>query len=97
MWMLVILFAALAASAAWWQMGAQGKKYKLGLLALMLWGAFIMVLVDKTMAWMGGTPFVGWETDGQMARDVLQGLAMLLPVLLIWLAALHAGRTEKKK
>ena len=59
------------------------KKYKLGNLALMLWGLAIMVFVDHIMGYDGG-PFIEMEIDGLVKDGTILGLAMLIPIFLIW-------------
>jgi len=81
MWLIVSLIAAVAASAAYFQLPAVRKKYRLGLLALMLWGTTIMVLVDHLMAFLNGSSFI---TDGPVSSSVLLGIAMVIPIFAIW-------------
>ena len=86
MWLIVALIAALAATAAY-ALLKERKKYKLGFLSLMLWGMFLMVLVDRSIAYFEGGQFIEATTDGLVASSALLGIAMLLPVLLIWAIA----------
>ena len=60
------------------------KKYKLGFLSLMLWGATIMILVDYILGYEGGN-FLEIETDGMIQNGTLLGIVMLVPVLFTWL------------
>ena len=84
MWLVVSLIAALAASAAYSLMPSKRKELRLGLLSLMLWGVAIMVLVDHTMAFLKGEPFIEFTTDGLIGSSVLLGIAMLAPIFAIW-------------
>ncbi|HIH29876.1 MAG: putative membrane protein [Candidatus Jorgensenbacteria bacterium GW2011_GWA2_45_13] len=88
MWLIVLLAAALAASAAYiFIPSANRKKFKPGLLLLMLWGATIMVAVDHFLAFLSGEPFIEFETDGTIQNSVLLGFAMVIPIFLIWAVA----------
>ena len=59
------------------------KKFKLGFLALMLWGAAAMILVDHILGYEGGA-FFEKVTDGMINNSIVLGIAMLVPVLIIW-------------
>jgi len=59
------------------------KKYKLGFLALMLWGATAMILIDHILGYEGGS-FVEKTTDGMIKNSAMLGIAMLIPVFVIW-------------
>ena len=59
------------------------KKYKLGFLALMLWGSSAMILVDHIFGYEGGA-FFEKATDGMIKNSAMLGLAMLVPVFIIW-------------
>ncbi len=89
MWLVVSLVAALAASAAYMKLPSQRKQYKLGFLALMLWGTTIMVAVDHAMAFLSGEPFIEFTTDGIISSGVLLGVAMLVPIFLVWTIAVY--------
>ena len=89
MWLIVSLIAALAASAAYLKLPSQRKQYKLGFLALMLWGTTIMVAVDHAMAFLSGEPFIEFTTDGIISSSILLGIAMLVPIFLIWTIAVY--------
>lgn len=66
-------------------------KFKLGLLSLMLWGATVMIFVDRILGYEGG-PFFETQTDGLIKNGAVLGVVMLCPVLLIWLGALLVNR-----
>ncbi|MCK9573340.1 MAG: hypothetical protein M0R20_02920 [Candidatus Omnitrophica bacterium] len=59
------------------------KKYKLDFLALMLWGAAAMILVDHIFGYEGGE-FLEKTTDGMITNSTVLGLVMLVPVFIIW-------------
>ncbi|MBM3248415.1 MAG: hypothetical protein FJZ10_03210 [Candidatus Omnitrophica bacterium] len=59
------------------------KDYKLGFLALMLWGAAAMILIDHILGYEGGA-FLEKTTDGMIGNSVVLGIVMLLPVFAIW-------------
>lgn len=92
MWLVVSLVAAATASAAFVFLREKRKPFKLGLLALMLWGTFIMVLVDHLIAYLEGGPFIEFTTDGLIPDATLLGIAMVLPILIVWGAAVVLGR-----
>ncbi len=84
MWLITTLVAALMATLMWYLLK---KRYKLGLLSLMLWGATIMILVDHLSSYEGGQ-FLETETDGLVQNGTFLGILMLIPVFIIWLIAL---------
>ena len=63
------------------------KRYKLGFLSLMLWGATIMILIDHLLGYEGGE-FFERTTDGLIKSGTTLGLVMLIPVIVIWLISL---------
>ncbi|MFH1404298.1 MAG: hypothetical protein ABIH11_08530 [Candidatus Altiarchaeota archaeon] len=72
--------AAILVTAVW---AYTPKKYKLGDLALMLWGLSIMVFIDHVLGYEGG-PFIEMEAGGLIESGTVLGLAMLIPVFIIW-------------
>lgn len=80
MWLTTTSVAAAGVTAAKFVLP---KKYNLGFLALMLWGAAIMILVDHLLGYEGGA-FVERTTDGMIKNSVALGSAMLVPVFVIW-------------
>ena len=87
MWLVVSLACALGASAAYFWLPAVRGRYRLGFLALMLWGMATMVLADHSIAYLEGGQFIEVSTDGLIESGTLLGVAMLAPILLIWAAA----------
>jgi len=82
MWLVVSLIAALASSAACFLISS--RKKELGLLSLMLWGTAIMVFVDRLIASLEGEPFLSATTDGLISDSALLGIAMLIPIFILW-------------
>jgi hypothetical protein len=80
MWLITTFVAAILATAVW---AYAPKKYKLDNLALMLWGLGIMILVDHILGYEGG-PFIEMETDGLIESGTVLGIAMLIPLFIIW-------------
>ncbi len=69
-------------------------KYQLNFLALMLWGATIMILTDHILGYEGG-PFLEPKTEGLIVNSALLGILMLLPVIAAWLTALLVSNFKK--
>jgi len=80
MWLITTSIAASCATAANFILP---KKYKLGFLSLMLWGATIMILIDHWLGYEGGD-FIEKTTDGIIKNGVVLGLVMLVPVFITW-------------
>lgn len=59
------------------------KDYKLGFLAVMLWGAAAMILIDHILGYEGGA-FLEKTTDGMIKSGVGLGIVMLVPVFITW-------------
>jgi hypothetical protein len=81
MWLLTTFASALFFTGLYFLFG---RKYRLEVLSLMLWGATIMILVDHLMGYRGGE-FLERKTEGLISNAVLLGLFMLVPVVLVWL------------
>ena len=92
MWLITTFVAALITTLLWFLLR---KKYKLGFLCLMLWGATIMILVDHLLGYEGGK-FIETETEGMINNGILLGIAMLIPVFLIWFVALSVSKFQRK-
>ena len=63
------------------------NNYKLGFLALMLWGAVAMILVDHLLGYEGGM-FFAQTAGGATSHGLMLGGLMLIPVFVIWGMAL---------
>ncbi|MEM3399794.1 MAG: hypothetical protein QXP42_03095 [Candidatus Micrarchaeia archaeon] len=83
MWLVVSLVSALLASSAYLLL-KNLRKYRIGMLALMLWGVSIMVAVDHLVAFLNGEPFIQLTTEGLVESSILLGILMLTPVFLVW-------------
>jgi len=71
------------------------KRLKLGFLALMLWGATIMILIDHILGYEGG-PFLERVTDGMIKSGTLLGIAMLIPIIGIWLVSVLITNLKRR-
>ena len=71
------------------------KGYKLGFLALMLWGAAVMILVDHILGYKGGA-FLEKTTDGMITNGTVLGIVMLVPVFVIWGASLLITNLKRR-
>lgn len=91
MWLITTFITALMATLLYFILR---KKYKLGFLSLMLWGATIMILVDHLLGYEGGK-FFEIETDGMINSGIFLGIVMLLPIFFIWLIALFIQNPKR--
>jgi len=80
MWLITTLVAAISVTAVWF---VAPKKYKLGFLSMMLWGASIMILIDHILGYEGGE-FIEMTTEGMITNGSILGIAMLIPIFVIW-------------
>ena len=71
------------------------KDYKLGFLALMLWGAAVMILVDHILGYKGGA-FLEKTTDGMIANSTVLGIVMLVPVFVTWGISLLISNSKRR-
>lgn len=79
MWLIVLAFSAIIATALWYSM-AEDDKYMLRLLSLILWGASIMVFVDHVMGYvMDGGEFLEMTVEATVL-----GITLLLGALTAW-------------
>jgi hypothetical protein len=90
MWLLTTFVAASIASWLWF---IYRKKYSFDKLALMLWGATIMISVDHVLGYEGGS-FLESTTDGLITNGTMLGIVMLIPVLLIWTIFLISSKKK---
>ncbi|MDR1710714.1 MAG: hypothetical protein LBR58_02465 [Propionibacteriaceae bacterium] len=72
----------------------QFAKYRLGVLALMLWGAALMWCVDGFAALAEGEAFVELADLAAVADDALLGLAVLALALAAWGVTVLLGRRQ---
>jgi len=80
MWLITSSIVAIIVTAVW---AYAPKEYKLGNLALMLWGLTLLIFVDHTIGYEGGA-FIEMETNGLIESGTVLGIAMLAPIFLIW-------------
>ena len=71
------------------------KDYKLGFLALMLWGAAVMILVDHALGYEGGA-FLEKTTGGMIKNGAMLGIAMLVPVFVTWGISLLISNSKRR-
>ena len=71
------------------------KDYKLDFLALMLWGAVALILVDHILGYEGGA-FFEKTTDGMIANSAMLGFAMIVPVFAIWGISLLISNLKRR-
>lgn len=95
MWLIVIGIATTIASVIYFLFKDKRKKYKLGFLALMFLGTFIMVLIDHLIAFFETGTFIETTTNGLIKNSVLLGIAMVLAILIIWGIAVVMPRIKK--
>lgn len=93
MWLVTTILAAIIATAAWY---FTKKDYKLDILSLMLWGTSIMILVDHILGYEGGA-FLELETEGLITNAALLGIAMLIPILILWGIILILKKPKAKR
>jgi len=80
MWLVTTSIAAVGATLTKF---VSPKKYRLDFLALMLWGAAIMILIDHILGYEG-KEFLEKITDGMIKNGIGLGIAMLVPIFIIW-------------
>lgn len=92
MWLVTTSVAAAGATIAKFVIR---KNCKFGFLALMLWGAAAMILVDHTLGYEGGA-FLEKTTGGMIANSTVLGIAMLVPVFIIWGVSLLISNLKRR-
>jgi hypothetical protein len=92
MWLLTTFISALIASFFWFIFR---KQYSFDKLALMLWGATVMILVDHILGYEGGD-FLEKTTDGIITNGITLGIVMLIPVLMIWLVFILLSKSSRR-
>ena len=97
MWLIVILISTVAVSTIYLLFEDYRKKYKLGLLALMLLGTVLMVFVDHLISFISGEPFIEFATDGLIKSGTLLGIAMIIPIFIIWIIAISISSRNKHR
>jgi|SRR3989338_5104208 len=97
MWLIIILIAAISSSVLYLSLKNYRTKFRLGFLALMLLGAFLMVLIDHLIAFIGGEPFITITTDGLIQSAAMLGILMIVPILIIWIIAVFIQHNIQHK
>lgn len=92
MWLVTTSIAAAGATVA---KVVLPKDYKLGFLALMLWGATAMILIDHLLGY-GGGKFIEETTDGMIQNGTMLGIAMLAPVFAVWGISLLISNLKRR-
>lgn len=92
MWLVTTSIAAVGATLTKFVLP---KDYRLDFLALMLWGAAVMILIDHILGYEGGA-FLEKTTDGMIANSTVLGIAMLVPVFVIWGASLLISNLKRR-
>lgn len=95
MWLIITLLALVAAITLFVALEKHRKRYKLGLLVLMLTGTFLMVLVDHTIAFIKEGTFIETTTDGLIKSGTLLGVAMVLTVVFVWIIAIGTSEATR--
>lgn len=97
MTLLITVFAAIISTVVWYTHSE--SKLKIGMLALMYWGASLMWLVDAVVEYieLGADYFVPAAAD--MLNDGFLGMSVVALGLVIWLAVVlikdSDGRVRK--
>lgn len=99
MWLVTSILFALLATGAFFILGKKKRsEWKVGTLALMLWGTAIYVFVDHLIPFLEeGGPFIEVATNGLVENSTILGLLMLVPIVLVWLGLVFLGRTKGKE
>ncbi|MDD5679748.1 MAG: hypothetical protein PHI59_00685 [Candidatus Omnitrophica bacterium] len=92
MWLVTTSIAAASATAGKFVLP---KDYRLGFLALMLWGAAAMILIDHILGYEGGA-FFEKTTDGMIKNGTMLGVAMLVPVFITWGISLLISNLKRR-
>jgi hypothetical protein len=92
MWLVTTSIAAAGATVARFVLP---RNYKLGFLASMLWGAAAMILIDHILGYEGGA-FLEKTTDGMIKNGAVLGIAMLVPVFVIWGISLLISNSKRR-
>ena len=86
MTLLITVFAAVTATIVWYQYANSNKK--LGMLALMYWGAALMWFVDAVAEYIEVGAAYFTPAPAELLSDAYLGLSVAVLGLVIWLARL---------
>lgn len=97
MWLVTsILFALLATGAFFLLKKKERSEWKVGTLALMLWGTAVYVFVDHLIPFLEeGGPFIEAATEGLVENGALLGVLMLVPIVAVWLGMVFLGKMKR--
>lgn len=82
MCLIITVFAAIITTAIWY-LNDNSRKYGIGMLTLMYWGASLMWLVDIIFSVAEGGSFFNVSAD-----DALLGVVIVMCGLIVWTIAL---------
>ena len=83
MTLVITLFAAVIATAIWYAK-APADQMRVGVLALIYWGASLMWTVDGIACLFGGEPFIDVVDKAAMFDDAMLGGVIVLTGLVAW-------------
>lgn len=83
MTLIITLLAAAIATIAWYVAGPNSRM-KIGVLALMYWGASLMWTVDGIACLLEGEAFIEIADHAAMIDDALLGLIIVTTGLIAW-------------
>lgn len=90
MWLLVLGYAAVVATVAWYVGRARGRELCLNYLVVVLWGATVMSFVDHLYSYLRGEGFMEVSLD-----SLVLGFSLLLVALTVWLVVLLIKDPER--
>ena len=90
MWLVILGYGAVIATALWYVSKAKGEDLCLNYLATILWGAALMFFIDHLFSYIRGEGFMEVSADA-----VALGFSLLLVALVIWLAILFIKDPKK--
>jgi Na+-driven multidrug efflux pump len=90
MWLVILGYGAVIATALWYVSKAKGEDLCLNYLATILWGATLMFFIDHLFSYIRGEGFMDISADA-----VALGFSLLLVALVIWLVILFIKDPKK--
>lgn len=92
-WVITLLAAAIATVA--WYATAPNNRLRLGVLALMYWGATLMWTVDGINGLVEGEGFIEIADSAAMFDDAMLGILVVVAGLAVW--AIYLVVTDPKR
>lgn len=83
MTLVITLFAAVIATIVWYALGTKSNM-KVGVLALMYWGAALMWVVDGIACLIEGEAFIEIVDTAAMLDDAVLGCVVVVAGLIAW-------------